>query len=104
MSERVEHRGTIRRIKYAGNRGHRGDCLCGWMCILPSEAEVLAAYQEHVYAIMGREAAELLAQTIEDIDWWNEDPYDREGPYGLEGYKQGKKLLDRLRAALEVDA
>lgn len=38
-------------------------------------------------------ATAIIRLLVEDIDWWKVDPYGREGPNQLEGYRIAKELL-----------
>ena len=90
MSERVEHRGTVQSC-YRDECWH-ATCTCNWVAWGHAHAtreEAVTAYQEHVYAAMGREAAELLRF----------DHMESECP----GQCPACAFLDRLSAALEVE-
>ena len=100
MSERVEHRATITTYpsEVSGEEFIEGEaiaeCVCGWSYVIPRAvpSEAVTAYQEHVYAEMGREAAEWLKVLDGDLR-----------TYGTSSETGAAKFLARLRAALEVE-
>ena len=97
MSEWVEHRATID----GPGMDHDGWmpwCDCGWQrAIYHTREEAVSAYQSHVYAAMGREASELLAEVSQEPLRFNATTL----PFDLQA--KVTDFLARQRAALEVE-
>ena len=103
MSERVEHRGTI-----TSANGFEWDweCVCDASGVqimgIDPRGRAVTAYQEHVYAAMGREAVELLAG-VDEIIAVRLAPPTVSDPAWLRMANELTPFLARQRAALEVE-